>query len=343
MTDNTLDIEQPEALLAYLRQTGRIGQNEQPMMTTLALGVSNRTVLVERPSGEAWVLKQALAKLRVKVDWFTSPERVRAEALGLRWLAELTPPETITPLVFEDFDVYLIAMQAVPRPHENWKLMLLNNRLQLDHFEQFGRLLASIHREAYRRRDEIASIFADNSFFLTLRIEPFYTYTGSQVEGAAAFLNKLADDTLNNRHTLVHGDFSPKNILVYQDKLILLDHEVIHWGDPAFDIGFSMAHFLSKANHFPKRRSDFGASAVRYWAVYRQRVHGLEWASDLEERAVRHTMGCLLARVAGRSTVEYLDADERARQREAILALIPNPPQTIPGFVQQFIGKLGNS
>src|SRR5215468_2648612 len=132
MTDNTLDIEQPEALLAYLRQTGRIGADEQPVITKLALGVSNRTVLVERPSGEAWVLKQALAKLRVKVDWFTSPERVRAEALGLRWLPELTPPGTITPLVFDDFSVYLIAMQAVPKPHENWKLMLLDNRLELD-------------------------------------------------------------------------------------------------------------------------------------------------------------------------------------------------------------------
>ena len=71
-------------------------------MTVLAGGVSNRTVLVERESGEAWVVKQALAKLRVQVDWFSSPERIHREADGLRWLAQFAPPGSITPLVFED-------------------------------------------------------------------------------------------------------------------------------------------------------------------------------------------------------------------------------------------------
>src|SRR5688500_8276374 len=84
-----LDIEQPDQLLAYLRAEGHIAQDETPHCQTLSGGVSNRTVLVEHPSGESWVLKQALAKLRVPVDWFSSPERVHREALGLRWLQEL--------------------------------------------------------------------------------------------------------------------------------------------------------------------------------------------------------------------------------------------------------------
>src|SRR5216117_1854606 len=84
-----LDIEDPPALLAYLRDTGRIEPGEQPAVRTLAGGVSNKTVLVERPNGEAWVLKQALPKLRVKVDWFSSPERVHREAAAIRWLTEL--------------------------------------------------------------------------------------------------------------------------------------------------------------------------------------------------------------------------------------------------------------
>ena len=72
----SLDIEQPDALLAYLREQGHIAATEQPLIRILAGGVSNRTVLVERPTGEAWVVKQALAKLRVQVDWFSSPERI---------------------------------------------------------------------------------------------------------------------------------------------------------------------------------------------------------------------------------------------------------------------------
>src|SRR5918995_4143355 len=106
-----LDIEQPEALLAYLHDSGRIPPDEVPVLTVLAGGVSNRTVLVERPTGEAWVLKQALAKLRVQVDWFSDPARIRREALALQWLPKLAPPGTITPLVSEDEEHHLLAMQ----------------------------------------------------------------------------------------------------------------------------------------------------------------------------------------------------------------------------------------
>ncbi|MCC6166291.1 MAG: hypothetical protein IT329_03600, partial [Caldilineaceae bacterium] len=133
-----LDIENPADLLAYLRRMGHIAADETPCLRTLAGGVSNRTVWVTRPSGEAWVLKQALAKLRVPVDWFSSPLRVHREALGLRHLAELAPPGAITPLVFEDHASHLIAMQAVPEPHANWKTLLLAGQLDGEHVRQFG-------------------------------------------------------------------------------------------------------------------------------------------------------------------------------------------------------------
>ncbi|HEX9325631.1 MAG TPA: hypothetical protein VF915_03880, partial [Reyranella sp.] len=119
-----LDIEQPDALLRYLRHTGRIGAAERPAIRVLGGGVSNRAVLVERLGGDAWVLKQALTKLRVAVDWYSSPERIEREALGMQWLAQLAPPGTTTPLIFLDPAYHILAMQAVPQPHENWKTML---------------------------------------------------------------------------------------------------------------------------------------------------------------------------------------------------------------------------
>src|SRR6187402_3423744 len=112
MTPSELDIEQPGALVSYLREKRFIDASEEPQVTVLAGGVSNRTVLVERANGEAWVVKQALAKLRVQVDWFSSPERIHREALGLRWLEKIAPPKTITPLVFEDFEAHLLGMVA---------------------------------------------------------------------------------------------------------------------------------------------------------------------------------------------------------------------------------------
>ena len=336
-----LDIEQPGALVRYLKETGRVSEDEEPVMRVLAGGVSNRTVLLERPeTGEAWVVKQALPKLRVAVDWFSDPERIHREALGLRWLEALAPPGTITPLVFEDHDNHLLAMEAVPEPHENWKTMLLGGRLENDHVEQFGRLLGTVHRGGYERREETEPTFWDRSFFESLRLEPYYGYSTKQVPDAADFLRALVAETRTRRDTLVHGDYSPKNVLVREGRLVLLDHEVIHFGEPAFDLGFSLTHFLSKAHHLPDIREDFADVARFYWATYREVVEELPWAADIEQRAVRHTLGCLLARVAGRSPLEYLDESERARQREAVLALLQYPPESVPALVVDFVGGL---
>jgi 5-methylthioribose kinase len=335
-----LDIEQPGALLAYLRETGRIDHAEEPAIRVLVGGVSNRTVLVERPTGEAWVVKQALAKLRVQVDWFSPPERIHREALGLRWLERIAPPNTTTPLIFEDHDVHLLAMQAVPQPHENWKTLLLAGQLDTDYVAQFAHLLGTIHRRGYERRSEIEPVFADRGFFESLRLEPYYGYTATQVAAASAFLTDLIAATLARRDTIVHGDYSPKNVLVHDGRLILLDHEVIHFGDPGFDLGFSLTHLLSKAHHIPAKRSAFASAAVAYWTRYRDTLGDIPFAADLEPRAVRHTLGCLLARVRGRSPLEYLDAEERTRQAEAVVRLMADPPRTVAALSERFVALL---
>ncbi len=332
-----LDIEREAELLAYLRATGRVGIDELVEVRVLAGGVSNRTVWVKRASGECWVLKQALAKLRVKVDWFSDPRRVEREALGLHWLAKLAPVGTITPLVFEDREKHLLAMEAVPEPHENWKTMLLRGEVKTNHIDQFAGILGSIHRRAAELSELLREVFDDRSFFESLRLEPYYQYTASQAPAAADFLNRLVADTRARRLTIVHGDYSPKNILVHDGKLILLDHEVIHWGDPAFDIGFAMAHLLSKAHHLRAHRERFAKAAARFMETYASKPGPLYWDDNLQARAVRHTAACLLARVAGRSPLEYLEEIERRRQQDVVVRLIQRPLGTLTELIEAFI------
>jgi aminoglycoside phosphotransferase (APT) family kinase protein len=331
-----LDIERHDTLLAYLRAAGHIASRESPTFTTLPGGVSSRTVLVERADGPDWVIKQSLPKLRVDVDWYSNPDRIHREALGMRWLTELAPPSSLPALVFEDHEQHLLAMDAVPRSHCNWKTALLAGALEIDHVRQFGRLLGTIHRRASERRTEIAEVFDDRSFFESLRIEPYYGYTGSQVAGSAPFMADLIESVRARRFTLVHGDYSPKNVLVHGGRLVLLDHEVIHFGDPAFDLGFSLAHLLSKAHHVKAQREEFTAAAEIYWGAYRESLGDPEWARDLEAHAIRNTLGCLLARVAGRSPLEYLSCTERLRQRDVVLVLMRETPLAIRDFVWGF-------
>ena len=335
-----LDIERPGALAAYLRATRRIPADEDPRVSTLPGGVSNRTVLVEREGGDSWVVKQALPKLRVAVDWFSPPNRIHREALGLRWLAELAPPGTVVPFVFEDHDLHILGMGAVPLPHDNWKALLLSGRLEAGHIEQFARLLGAMHHQAWVRRSEVEPIFRDRAYFESLRLEPYYAYTADRVPPARAFLHRLLDDIRSHPLTLVHGDYSPKNVLVHAGRLVLLDHEVIHWGDPAFDLGFGLTHLLSKAHHLPKVRSSFSELAVRFWRLYEAEIGDVPWAPKLETRAVGATLGCLLARVDGRSPLEYLGSAERRRQRAAALALMGDPPLTVEGLTGRFLWEI---
>ena len=334
-----LDIEDPAALAGYLEASGRVagGEAEGLRISVLSGGVSNRTVKVSFPSGKAWVLKQALSKLRVPVDWFADPARAHREAMAIGTLTRMCHQGCVPRLVFEDEGNHLIAMEAVGEPHDNWKSLLLQGRLEEDHVRQFAGLLAAIHAGGYLDRKSLASRFADRSYFRALRLEPYYSYTAGKVPEAAGFLSRLIRQTEMTAITLVHGDYSPKNILVHNGKLVLLDHEVIHFGDPAFDLGFSITHLVSKAHHLRRLRERFAEGACLYWQVYKAGIAGMPWADQLEERAARHTLGCLLARAAGRSQLEYLDQAERQRQAHAAAALAKAPPAGLEDLVGRFL------
>lgn len=335
-----LDIENFDALRAYLAARGCVKLDETVSFCNLRGGVSNRTVKVAWAGGRGWVLKQALAKLRVKVDWFSSPDRIGVEAKALRCLNQLAPAGTTPAFVFEDMANHLMAMEAIPEKHENWKSILLSGRIISDHFEQFGLLLGSIHRKSSDPQLNVREQFSDTSYYESLRLEPYYLYTAKTVADAASFLNLLAKETLHHKNSLVHGDFSPKNTLIYQGRLILLDYEVVHFGDPAFDVGFAMAHFFSKAHHLHNERSRLASAAELFWQVYREEIKHLDWAGAVEPRVVRHTLGCLLARVAGKSRLEYLTPEEMTRQQDIVLELMAEPPRNVANLIDEFVHKI---
>jgi 5-methylthioribose kinase len=336
----SVDIEDTDQLLNYLRATKRIDAQETPVVRQLKGGVSNKTVLLLRQQSSGWVLKQALPKLRVKSDWFSDPSRIRIEAEALRFLPSIVPPGTITPLIFEDPEENILAMEAVPEPHQNWKERLLGGEIELPLIQEFARLLGVIHRRSHWRSDQLRMNFSDRTFFRTLRLEPYYEYSAAVAPAAKPFLTALIEDTLSRQETFVHADFSPKNVLIYQHKPILLDHEVAHFGDPAFDLGFSLTHLLSKAHHLPNHRLVLMDAALHYWNTYFDLVRDAPWSTELERRSVNHTCACLLARAVGRSPLEYLSESERSRQARVGLQLMATGPVSISELVQIFVSGI---
>jgi aminoglycoside phosphotransferase (APT) family kinase protein len=319
-------------------------------------GVSSATVLVRLSDGRSMVLKSALPKLRTKVEWFSPVTRIHREAAGMRALANILPAGCVPGLIFEDHAEHLIAMTAVPEPHENFKEVLLAGRVEDDSIRQFALMLGQIHRAGIENSRSLSVEFADRSFFESLRLEPYYAYAARQMPEAQVFLTALIEQTRRRQISLVHGDYSPKNILIHDGKLVLLDHEVIHFGDPAFDVGFAMTHLLSKAHHLVVHRAQFRNAAGLFWDTYSTRLlspssgtpregkdggsRSASWQAGYESQCVHHVLGCLLARVAGRSQLEYLSDGQKSRQAKAVIELMTDPPDTMNELVDGFLARL---
>lgn len=314
-----MNITQPEVLKAYLVDGGYISSTTHLELNLLTGGVSNKTVLVRFSDGESWVIKQALEKLLVEQDWFCDPARLKVEYLAMKWLNGILPEGYVPKPVFFDEKENLMGMEAVRQPHFNLKSKLMEGEVKLAHFETLGYVLGTVHQKS--QTDEKAKTwFSDRTFYEILRIEPYYRFSAARSSDFQPFFEALIQDTYATTKTIVHGDFSPKNILIYKDQLVLLDHEVMHFGDPAFDVGFMLTHLISKAHHFERYRQQFLKAALLFWHTYTS--HFSDISESDENRMVRHTIGCMIARVLGRSPLEYLTKNEKENQLEMARGLI---------------------
>ena len=323
-----MDLESAAELSRYLAKKQLIASTDEIAFRLLSGGVSNKVVWIRLPDGREWVLKQSLRKLRVVSDWFSDPTRILVEAEGIRYLSGIVK-DHVPGLVFVDRDELVLAMFAVPEPRLNWKECLLNGAVDLGLVGQFAELLARIHEAG--KAPENAERFHDRRHFEDLRLAPYYEVAASKNPGAQSFLEDLIAETRRQRYTIVHGDFSPKNIIVHQGRLHLVDHEVIHFGDGAFDVGFALTHLLGKANHLKSAR--MLEAAEHFWRIYQKK--GCPSAA-IAQRALRHGLGCLLARVDGRSPLEYLSEENRTLQRQSVLDMMARAPVSVSDLIQRF-------
>ena len=165
-----------------------------------------------------------------------------------------------------------------------------------------------------------------------MRIEPYYEYSATEKPELKKFFIDLITSTLSNRHAIVHGDYSPKNVLIHNDQLYLLDHEVVHYGDGCFDVGFALTHLLSKAYFVTDRKEVFKNAAQLFWSTY---SNIFKADAIWEDRCMRHTLGCLIARIIGKSPLEYLEEKHRIDQLTRTKKLIHEFPGSIDQLIQQ--------
>lgn len=293
-------------------------------MTPLTGGVSSEIWRLDLADGSV-VAKRALPQLRVAGVWRAPVERTGYEVAWMRRAEAIAPG--ITPGVVAADGSAFVMCYLGPAEHPLWKQQLLAGRADTAVAHRLGVALATIHA-ATAADDTVRAEFDNVAMFAALRLDPYLDATARAHPDRAGHLLAVRAEYEANRRALVHGDVSPKNVLVGPRGPVLLDAECATWGDPAFDIGFCTTHLLLKCRAVPGATSAFLDCATALATGY---TGGVTWEDPvaLDGRCARLVGALLLARVDGLSPVEYLDEAARADVRHAARDLLTDPPTTL--------------
>jgi aminoglycoside phosphotransferase (APT) family kinase protein len=316
-----------ETIAAFLRDAGLLAPNVTPRFTPLTGGVASDIWKVEA-GGRTFAVKRALEKLRVAREWLVPVTRNVSEVEWLQ-VAGSVVPNAAPKVLAHDAAIGAFAMEYLdPGQHPVWKAELAAGRADPAFAAQVGSTIAAIHA-ATAHSDDMARRFANDALFHAIRLEPYIEATAQAYPDLTDTLMRLSRETLATKIALAHGDVSPKNILVGPKGPVLLDAECAWYGDPAFDLAFCLNHMLLKCLWTPPARAGFLACFDALAEAYRARVTW-EPLAELERRAARLLPALFLARVDGKSPVEYIvNESDKARVRRVAIPLIASPPERL--------------
>ncbi|MDE2183465.1 MAG: phosphotransferase [Alphaproteobacteria bacterium] len=295
-----------DGVIAFLRGAKLLGEDELCRIKALSGGVSCDVFAVEM-TGRVICVKRALPKLRVAADWQASVRRSEAEAAWMR-LAQSILPGCVPKVLAEDKAQHLIAMEYLPPDiFPVWKACLAAGETDPRFAAQVGEGIGRLHA-ATAGRSDLALDFANGEQFHALRLDAYLLHTAARHPDIGEIIRALAHGVAEARIALMHGDVSPKNILRGPRGPVFLDAETCCYGDPAFDLAFCLNHLLLKGVWHPEHAAGYQACFTVLMQAYFMQA-SWEPRAGLERRAARLLSAFLLARVDGKSPVEYITAE----------------------------------
>lgn len=291
-------------------------------------GVSSDIIRIIREDGTSVIVKRALPQLKVKDDWFASENRSFNEVKAIGMVSAQFPGY-VPKLVFYDNEFPIFAMDYVEG--KNWKSDLMNGNIDYTIAEKLGQFLSSLHNSSYYNNRWLGE-FRDKTLFLELRISPYFEAMKPSYPLLEKDIDQVISILVNQDKVLVHGDFSPKNVIVRKDKSIcVLDWEVAHAGNPAFDVAFMLSHLFLKTIHFRNDSLSYENLATKFYKSYCNHSE-IVCEKDVSPDVSKITGALILARVDGKSPVEYLSDSEKEIARKCGIKLIRGSMKTIEEF-----------
>ena len=284
---------------AYLINQGLLKKEESVYVEQLSGGVSCRVWKVA-VNDDRWVIKQALEKLDVQVDWFSDVERIHREHEVMKQLELLIPGSNVPKVLHVDYVNHVYLMSCAEEGAQTWKDLLMKGVFNVDTAKSAANILSEIHGQSNQIEDIVIEKFSNQEYFVQLRIDPFHRFLIQKYPELAEEINDLIIELTEQKTCLVHGDFSPKNMLVEKSgSIVLIDYEVAHWGNPVFDLAYCLGHLMLKAWHLKSANE-----VLQLIRVF------LDNYSGTVDNLLAHLGLMLLARMDGKSPVNYIQDDK---------------------------------
>jgi tRNA A-37 threonylcarbamoyl transferase component Bud32 len=306
----------------YFRKKGLFVDQKVEAVFRLSGGVSCDTYRVKLSKGDV-IMKKALARLRVEKEWLSSPERAFNEFKALSFASDILPKGSVPLPYYFDETQNIVIMAAAPASYQDWKSLLLRGKANGRIAEILGDDLSKLHMATRGKESLELQLKNGSQFFRELRLDPYFQPLIVKYPALKQQLQDVIHVLETKRRCIVHGDFSPKNVLTdSRSGVMIIDWEVVHYGNPAFDVAFMSNHLTLKLVHVGRDNTEkylklLSSFCDRYFSRIDKEV------VDFQDFSM--VLGALLlARVDGKSPAEYLNEEDKKVVRSLSRQVLTN-------------------
>lgn len=301
-----LNLEDRNEMIRYLLEKEIINEKDGYTVEYCKGGVSCVSALIEIP-GRTLLVKQGRPRLAVKEEWLADPARMAIETKANEVYNRFVPQSVPAVLSYDD-ENFILVREAAPADCTMWKEDLLAGILDFEVAKKTMEALAIVHTRCHDN-PEMREMFADDKIFYQLRISPYIEFVVGKYPQLAERGDRLKKRLLEEKATLVHADYSPKNILVLKDRSIcILDYEISHYGVPAFDVAFFTNHIVLKSAHKRQWSGAFLNMLLYMTDTYFSMID-YDDPKKIEKDCLEILAMMMIARIDGKSPAEYITSE----------------------------------
>ena len=284
-----LDTINQEKIIQYKKLTG---------------GVSSEVYHVKTIKNN-YCIKRSLKRLLVKKKWIVNTNRIKFEYLWLKHCQNILKRNIPNTYEFNNKKKYIVMEYLKTSQYKTLKQLYFNKIININTIRSISKHLYKIHSNSsnYKTKKTFEGNYKN---FYDLRLDPYFNEVGRVYPKYKGYIKKINESYIKHSNTLVHGDFSPKNILVGKNKIIYLDAECCNFGDPVFDLVFFTNHLLIKSIFFKDKSQEFIKLYISFYKEYLSNLSTKNFNSYID-RIIKMTPIMLLSRVDGKSPVEYIN------------------------------------